>query len=103
MSTSNHVPSQDLQVQHQVSVLRQAAPATKKVDIISAFGKMKVSEEPVKVIPPSKVKFLISQNIFSNPSQKRPENSSQKPLTASVQCFNFGLSQEFPQASTSTG
>ena len=43
--------TQDLQVQHQVSVLRQAAPASKKMDLISAFGKMKVSEAPVQVSP----------------------------------------------------
>ena len=70
--------TQDLQVQHQVSVLRQAAPASKKMDLISAFGKMKVSEAPAKSFPkPKGIPDFLNQII-----KPRPESSSQKPLTA---------------------
>ena len=70
--------TQDLQIQHQVSVLRQATPDSKKMDLISALGKMKVSEASVKSAPKSKgLPDFLNQII-----KPKPGNSSQKPLTA---------------------
>ena len=74
--------AQDLRVQHQVSVLRQAAPTTKKVDIFSAFDKLKVSAEPVEVFPTAASKIPGFPKHFLKSNPKKGETSSQKPLTA---------------------
>ena len=72
----------DMQAQHRVLVLQQAQSKAQKMDLISAFGKMKVSDKPAGVSPEVARRMPWLPKHFVKSAPKKSETSAPKPITA---------------------
>jgi hypothetical protein len=72
----------DMKVQHQVIVLQQAQSNVQKMDLISAFGKMKVSAKPAGASPEVAKRMPWFPKHFIKTAPEKNETSTQKPITA---------------------
>ena len=81
-------PSSDIKVQHQVLVLHKAQSSSQKMDLVSAFSKLKVSREPAGVSPEvAKRMPWLPKSLVKSTSEKgrKPEekiDTVQRPITA---------------------